>query len=173
MWQNYNFAGTIDWAVDLQAFSGDDMEHIPDRPKFDKGCVSGEQDTINTASLCALACSFGFCPETLCTCTEHGDLIDLPKAQSNGNIEAWIPSDVDLSRLCKFACKYGYCPEDVCYPRVVDEVVDENNYPNAPSDEEWDSRPSRDKYFRGTCELYKGISNDDRSIAQCKIFCNA
>ena len=42
MWQNYNFAGTIDWAVDLQAFSGDDMEHIPDRPKFDKGCVSGE-----------------------------------------------------------------------------------------------------------------------------------
>jgi hypothetical protein len=168
-WQNYNFAGTIDWAVDLQAFSDDDKNHIPDRPKSGQGCVSGEDDTLNTSDLCAFACAYGFCPETLCTCTHQGDLEDLPEVKFDGEIEAWLPSDVDINRLCKFGCKYGYCPDDVCIPPVIDEEVDEDNN---PSNTDWDTLYTRDKMQIGKCLLWKGITQNDQSTEECKTYCS-
>lgn len=172
MWKKFNFAGTIDWAVDLQTFSNEDKSHIPDRPKSGKGCITGRDDTINTSELCAFTCSYGFCPETLCTCTEQGDLQDLPEVQFSGEIEGWLSTDVDLERLCKFGCKYGYCPGEVCVPPVVDEEVDENDNPAVPSDAELDALPSRDKINIGKCLLYKGMSEDDHSIEDCKSYCS-
>lgn len=168
-WQNYNFAGTIDWAVDLQAFSDEDKSHIPDRPKSGMGCVSGSDDTVNTLELCEFACAYGFCPETLCTCTEQGDLQDLPRVVFDGEIESWLPTDVDINRLCKFSCKYGYCPQDVCVPPVIDEEVDEDDN---PSNSDWDKLYTRDKMQKGKCMLWKGISENDHSAEECKAYCS-
>jgi hypothetical protein len=167
-WQNYNFAGTIDWALDLQAFSDEDKTHIPDRPEDGQGCISGEDDTLNTADLCAFSCTFGFCPETLCTCVTQGDLQDLPAVKFNGEIEAWLPNDVEINRLCTFACKYGYCPSNVCIPPVIDEVVNEDNNTLAS---DLDNLPTRDKMQQGKCVLWKGITENDQSVKECKSYC--
>jgi hypothetical protein len=113
-WKGWNFAGTVDWAVDLQSFTADDMDAPPGRPQSGEGCVSGEDDSVNTADLCEFSCGLGFCPESLCTCVTTGQLRDLPHEKPGTNVIAWDEHDVDLNRLCKFACKYGYCPDDVC-----------------------------------------------------------
>jgi hypothetical protein len=166
-WQNYNFAGTIDWAVDLQTFSNEDKTNI-DRPKNGQGCVSGEDITLNTADLCVFSCGYGFCPESLCTCTEKGDLEDLPEAKFDGDIDAWLPNDVDITRLCTFGCKYGYCPEDVCIPPVIDEVVAEDN---TTVGSDFDNLYTRDKMQKGKCLLWKGITENDQSVQECKTYC--
>jgi hypothetical protein len=165
-WKSFNFAGTIDWAVDLQAFSEDDRNHI-ERPESGQGCRSGEDDTTNTLDLCEFACRFGFCPETLCTCTERGELHDLPGTTFDNEVEAWMVSDVDLNRLCKFSCKYGYCPEQVCVPPVIDQEFDENEMPVASGS----GAPTKESLHRGKCTLWKGITENDISVEECKTFC--
>ncbi|KAH8692466.1 glycoside hydrolase family 18 protein [Phaeosphaeriaceae sp. PMI808] len=164
-WKNFNFAGTIDWAVDLQSFSDEDRNHIPDRSKSGKGCVSGEDNTLNTHDLCEFSCRYGFCPETVCTCTEQGDLHELPEVKFNGEIEAWVPSDVDINRLCKFTCKYGHCPDNVCVPPVIDEEIDQNNTPVSSG------APTKRSIYEGSCTIWKGISEFDISTEDCKKFC--
>lgn len=119
-WKALNFAGTIDWAVDLQSFTHDDMNLAPDRPKSGEACVLGRERTLNSAQLCAFSCELGFCPDTLCICRERGELNPLPPVKSNQSFVAIDALDVDMNRLCKFACKYGYCPSDVCEPEPVD-----------------------------------------------------
>jgi hypothetical protein len=165
-WKNFNFAGTIDWAVDLQAFSEEDKNHI-DRPESGHGCRSGEDNTANTLDLCEFACRFGFCPETLCTCTERGNMYDLPTGTFDGEVEAWMVADIDLNRLCKFSCKYGYCPEEVCAPPVIDEEVDEDEMPVASDS----GIPTRDSNSRGSCTLWKGLTENDIRVEECKSFC--
>jgi hypothetical protein len=166
-WKNLNFAGTIDWAVDLQAFSEKEWNNIPDRPESGQGCTSGEDNTVNTLDLCEFACTFGFCPETLCTCTERGDLNELPANPSDLEVEGWMAADVELNRLCKFTCKYGYCPEQVCAPSVVDEKVDDNNMPVASES----GAPTKESLHRAKCTLWKGITQNDISVEECKNFC--
>lgn len=108
-WKDLNFAGSIDWAVDLQSFTSDDFDTAPDRPDTDLGdaCVSGEDNGANSGNLCEFSCSLGFCPESLCTCTETGPLESLPQEKTGVDVVAWDEFDVDLNRLCKFACKCG------------------------------------------------------------------
>lgn len=101
-WKNSNFAGTIDWAVDLQSFSNADME-LPERCSSGQGCISGLDLTLNTWDLCEFTCTYGFCPETLCKCRMQGDLNELPHDLGEADVEAWSPVDVDMTRLCKFA----------------------------------------------------------------------
>ncbi|EHK96459.1 putative Killer toxin subunits alpha/beta [Glarea lozoyensis 74030] len=51
-WKGLNFAGSIDWAVDLQSFTADDMAIPPDRPTDgEEGCVEGEDMTTNSGDL--------------------------------------------------------------------------------------------------------------------------
>jgi hypothetical protein len=166
-WKNLNFAGTIDWAVDLQAFSNADME-IPERPSSGKGCISGLDLTLNTWDLCEFTCKYGFCPETLCECRAQGDLLTLPRDQGEADIEAWSPADVEITRLCKFACKYGYCPDDVCPAVVNDDEVDDSGA--IIEQTEGNSFTKRDKNAKA-CTKWKGLSQYDNSLAECKKVC--
>lgn len=122
LWKALNFAGTIDWAVDLQEFRDEDKDEPPDRPEEGEGCVSGRYDTVNSADLCQFACAYGFCPASLCTCLEYATLKPYPAEVPNINVRAWSESDVNLNRLCKFSCKYGFCPGEEC--EVIEPEVD-------------------------------------------------
>lgn len=114
-WKSLNFAGSIDWAVDLQSFTADDMATSPDRPSSgEQGCRKGEDDGVDSGDLCQASCALGFCPESLCTCTVFGTLRPLPAEKPGVDMVAWDEFNVDLNRLCKFACKYGYCPGEIC-----------------------------------------------------------
>jgi hypothetical protein len=122
-WRGLNFAGTIDWAVDLQAFGEDDKGVPADRPSSGVGCVSGEDLSLNTAELCEFSCALGFCPEPLCECTTVDTLVPLPAENKQIDVTkiiAWDEDDVVVHRLCRFACKYGYCPDTVCTTPAVD-----------------------------------------------------
>ncbi|KAH8898727.1 hypothetical protein GQ53DRAFT_836793 [Thozetella sp. PMI_491] len=124
-WKDSNFAGSIEWALDLQAFASDDMDALPDRgPAGEEGCISGRDISVNSAGLCEFSCYYGYCPESLCACTAAGPMEALPVELSSVEVIAWDELDVDLNSLCKFGCKYGYCPEEVCTNPVVDEDDD-------------------------------------------------
>ncbi|KAI8409045.1 hypothetical protein FOFC_11997 [Fusarium oxysporum] len=69
VWKNLNFAGSIDWAVDLQEFTTDDFNASPDRPDSGDACIAGNDNTIDSADLCFFSCNYGFCPESLYVCT--------------------------------------------------------------------------------------------------------
>lgn len=122
-WQGLNFAGTIDWVLDLQNFGADDMDIPPDMPTdaSGNGCTLGKDLTVDTGDLCEFACNWGFCPETLCACVSRGPLVTLPPAQPDANIVALDEFNVDMNRLCKFACKYGYCPGEICVTQQAEE----------------------------------------------------
>ncbi|KAF4508203.1 hypothetical protein G6O67_004613 [Ophiocordyceps sinensis] len=127
-WSKLNFAGTIDWALDLQEFTADDYDAPPpDRPKSGLGCIQGDERTVNTGDLCAFSCSHGFCPESLCQCLETGPIQDLPPEESGVKMNAFDAFDVDLNRLCSFACKYGHCPDEICKPEVGDSDSDDSD----------------------------------------------
>jgi len=164
-WKNFNFAGTIDWAVDLQAFSDEDRNFIPDRPKNGQGCIAGSDISLDSWDLCEFTCSLGFCPETVCQCLEHGELPEFPAVKFDGEVEAFMPSDVDLNRLCKFSCKYGHCPEEVCLPPVEDEEVDEEENPINSG------IPTRESNNKNRCMLWKGLSEFDIGTEECKVSC--
>jgi hypothetical protein len=134
-WKSLNFAGSIDWAVDLQAFTADDMNLPPDRPQSGEGCVLGSDDDANTGDLCAFSCYLGFCPESLCTCHETDELNDLPPAKTTGDVDviAYDKSNVDMTRLCKFACKYDYCPIEICIPPSHDEEDEDYDEESSPT----------------------------------------
>lgn len=168
-WKDLNFAGTIDWAVDLQSFTSDDFDALPERPRSGEGCVSGEDDTVNTGDLCEFSCGLGFCPESLCTCSETGELDSLP-AEVQVNIMAIDQFDVDLNRLCKFACKYGYCPNDICVsvpnkeedkegPILLGEGENFFNY----TDARWQNAHH--------CLIYRDTRLRQASMAQCEPIC--
>lgn len=127
-WKSLNFAGTIDWAVDLQSFTLDEIETSSNRPSSGTGCISGGDDSVNSGDLCDFSCTYAFCPESLCTCFSTGSMKTLPiEKPENNNAIAWDEFDVDLNRLCNFACKYGHCPDNIC------------STPSADSDETSDS----------------------------------
>ena len=130
-WKSMNFAGTIDWSVDLQAFTAGDMNTPPDRPTSGIGCTSGRDNSVNTGDLCELSCNFGCCPESLCSFTETGTM-DLLPPEKEANVVAWDEFDVDANRLCKFACKYGFCPQEVC---TIPETVEWDDVDDTSVDE--------------------------------------
>ncbi|GAB1317774.1 chitinase [Madurella fahalii] len=164
-----NFAGSVDWAVDLQSFAEDDKGAPVTRPESGVGCVAGEDLTTNTDDLCYFTCRLGFCPESLCECTAVDVLEPLPAENTKinvTNIIAWDEDDVDIHRLCRFACKYGYCPDTVCTMRPVsrdDGVVTSDQ----SSVDMYDVRNGN----QAKCILSDDTRNWHVSTAHCKRFC--
>ncbi|PQE29040.1 glycoside hydrolase family 18 protein [Rutstroemia sp. NJR-2017a BBW] len=166
-WKTLNFAGSIDWALDLQAFTTDDMAKPPDRPsEGERGCVLGEDLTVNSGDLCDFSCNLGFCPESLCVCTYTDIVYPLPAENSTTGIIAWDEDDVDLNRLCLFACKYGYCPEEVCTTVPEDDVAGTND--DDPFAVDADAVRQANEEF---CSIFKDHSLRDKSTAQCYNVC--
>ncbi|KAI6086086.1 glycoside hydrolase family 18 protein [Hypoxylon rubiginosum] len=171
-WKDLNFAGSIDWAVDLQAFGADDLNAAPDRPETgEEGCISGEDKTVNTGDLCEFACNYGFCPESLCACNIQGPVVQLP-SEVAGDIIAWDELDVDLNRLCKFACKHGYCPPDICTTPVVDSdqdgIVEVGPDPDNPN---WYDTEAARRANLENCMIFQDPKYRDASVEQCRPFC--
>jgi hypothetical protein len=50
---------------------------------------------------------------------------------------------------------------------VIDKEVDEDEMPVASEG----GPPTRDSNFRGKCTLWKGITENDISVEECKTFC--
>jgi hypothetical protein len=172
-WKGWNFAGTIDWALDLQSFTADDMA-LPDRPQSGQGCVYGVDDGVNSGDLCDFARTYGFCPDSLCTCIDTDDLPPLPsEVPVNGSAIAWDEFDVDLNRLCVFACKYNYCPGDICTIIPNDNSTDDDltgtiDDPNDPNYFNY-SLANLDNYSK--CPIYNDPTMHDESVAPCHIVC--
>ncbi|PGG99158.1 hypothetical protein GX51_06417 [Blastomyces parvus] len=158
-WESKNFAGTIDWTLDLQSFTAYEMNTLPKRPASRKGCISGEDNSINSGDLCEFSCRYGFCPEYLCTCTATGGLPDLPEDKGI-NAMAWDEKDVELNRLCKFSCKYGECPEDICERPNSDDEVDIPDE-QVPNEKEDSPKPGNSH----GCIIFKGPG--DNEAEQC------
>ncbi|KAK2616534.1 hypothetical protein QQS21_000577 [Conoideocrella luteorostrata] len=166
-WKKLNFAGSIDWAVDLQSFTAEDWDIPPERSDSGVGCVEGRDMTTNTGDLCEFACGYGFCPRTLCDCVQSGKLPPLPKEVPDVNIVAIDVLDVDLNRLCKFSCKYGFCPPDLCVPPEpeddgVVQIGEQDSYFNY-TDARWEAAHH--------CLFYKGAKFSDSAV-QCEPVCH-
>lgn len=173
-WKDLYFAGSIDWAVDLQQFTTDDFNAPADRPIIGKGCIEGVDKTVDSGELCEFTCELGFCPESLCTCTEEGTLKPLLMEIKGLNVVAYDATDAELTRLCKFACKYGVCPDDICVdanPRSEETrdpddpvTIDDPNYVNPR-----DIHEAND----AKCFIFKEPGHHDLSVAPCEWQCKA
>ncbi|KAI9163903.1 Killer toxin subunits alpha/beta [Paramyrothecium foliicola] len=109
-WRKLNFAGSIDWAVDLQRFGAEDFNAPLDLPgQGEEGCVIGIDRGVDSGDLC----NYGYCPPPLCECIVLGEVERLPHGVET-NMRAWDDQNLELNKLCKFACKYGRCPKEVC-----------------------------------------------------------
>lgn len=166
-WKKMNFAGTIDWAVDLQSFGDDDLNSAAERPKSGNGCRLGRDISLDTWDLCEFSCHYGFCPETLCTCRSTGPLRDLPPEKNVDLVVAFDESNVEANRLCKFACKYGYCPPEIC--TTIDLPEEEVEGPYSDADLYRISEIRQQNWER--CLLYKDPQFRDLSVQQCKEVC--
>ncbi|KAK3986114.1 hypothetical protein QBC44DRAFT_373421 [Cladorrhinum sp. PSN332] len=189
-WMHLNFAGTIDWAVDLQRFGQEDMDRdsggvggggggTSDGSSGDPtNCVAGTDRTVDSGDLCEFTCDYGFCPDTLCMCQETdgpGEREELPQEVAGDGwktVTSWDDSDVELTRLCRFSCRYGHCPEDICTqpPREDDgnqddtdmiTVDDLNEYYNY-EDVRWQAQEN--------CVIIDS-SNPNRVDNSCEKFC--
>lgn len=172
-WQRLNFAGSIDWAVDLQAFGQDDMSVPADPPPAgEQGCVAGESPDLNADSLCRFSCNFGFCPEPICECTLMGPVRELPRVVATSEFVAWDEFDMELQRLCKFACKYGFCPQSTCGALVVDEWDDGSvdSTQSGGSGGLWDKEKNYNEN-RWQCQIFKAGDKRDDSVQQCYQVC--
>ncbi|OAA42196.1 glycoside hydrolase family 18 protein [Metarhizium rileyi] len=165
-WRKLRFAGTIDWAVDLQRFSEDELANT-DRPKSGEGCISGHDITPETAEMCEFACEHGFCPPSVCICDKKGKLKQLPAENKDVRGSAWDSFRLDMNRLCAFSCKYDKCPQDVC-----SDGLDQQD-----EEEEKGAREARPgslsayevkKFNYGFCHLFENGGNAQTSINQCR-----
>lgn len=106
-WKTLNFAGSIDWALDLQAFTTDDMATPPKIPaKGEEGCVAGEDKSVNSGDLCEFSCSLGFCPESLCTCT-YTDIVNPLPNQKDATDVMYVQNCRPLfSASCNYSSQY-------------------------------------------------------------------
>ncbi|KAJ4021153.1 hypothetical protein NW752_004160 [Fusarium irregulare] len=176
IWTDFNFAGTIDWAVDLQRFGNEDFNAPPSIPESGYGCIRGDDMLDDSLDFCYFTCKYGFCPESICSCQEEGKLRKLPKVKNKDEVSADDPFNVDLNRLCKFACKYGYCPSEVCKRKSsnsgsVDVDVDETNgVITVPPDYDEDSVKTRDENDR-MCYIYRVPNDREEGLESCKRQC--
>lgn len=164
-WKNLNFAGTIDWATDLKAFSDLDMNTIPDTAGDSNSCNSGGDLTVDSGDLCEYTCSYGFCPDSLCYCEEQGPSDNLPAVVSTAEYIAWDDFNVDLNRLCKFACKYGYCPDNICTQPVIDQDMPES------SDDSNNTEGNAEQANADGCVIYTLPSLRQQPLWDCQKYC--
>ncbi|KAJ8121377.1 hypothetical protein ONZ43_g2151 [Nemania bipapillata] len=68
-WKTLNFAGSIDWAVDLQAFGRDDFDgpvvRLPSEVSGEN--IAWDELDVDLNRLCKFACQYGYCPQDICT----------------------------------------------------------------------------------------------------------
>ncbi|KAM0329996.1 hypothetical protein ACHAQA_004165 [Verticillium albo-atrum] len=116
MWTQFTFAGTIDWAVDLQEFTELDANAPFDRDEDIDGkmCNAGDSFDDDTGDICEFTCLFGYCPEPVCNCLSRGTPAPLPPKQGTTDIVGINEFDHDMNRLCKFSCQFGHCPPEIC-----------------------------------------------------------
>ncbi|KAK4447349.1 hypothetical protein QBC34DRAFT_355211 [Podospora aff. communis PSN243] len=184
-WKKLNFAGSIDWAVDLQSFSLlDRNKALEPPPKGTEGCNYGMDYDVETVEMCEFACKYGVCPEPLCDCRGEGIPLPLP-AVKNHNVEDIYALDhfnVDKTRLCKFACKYGYCPDRGCYKLEKDDPdssfqpgsgggIDDVYFdPYDPKDFHLNKHAVRELNNK-RCTIYEGFQYRERTMEKCKNVC--
>jgi hypothetical protein len=168
-WRKRNFAGSIDWAVDLQSFTADEYsDDSLERPKGDTGCVWGDDLGLDSGSLCAFSCMYGFCPEALCECLAEDEMETLPPKLTGLDIVAYDQSNIDLNRLCKWACQYGYCPDDICI-KTIQKV---ENGPVEVGDEEGAYNSTEATLQnQARCMIWKDGSNRENEMQACKKVC--
>ena len=167
-WKGLNFGGSVDWAVDLQALTAEDMT-TPERPASGQGSVSRGDVGVNSGNLCEFTCALGFCPEALCICLETGPWTPLPDEKDESNIIAWDNADVELNRLCKFACKYGYCPRDVCTTiPTYDDVITTETDPTTIGGYDYEAARRENS---NKCFIYKDKDSGGRNAEQCYAPC--
>ncbi|KAK0648397.1 hypothetical protein B0T16DRAFT_370797 [Cercophora newfieldiana] len=181
-WKKLNFAGSIDWAVDLQKFSKLDQSKELKPPKDGVGCILGRDHDVETVEMCQFACWYGVCPEPLCECLLEGELDPLPPVKNNDveDIVALDNFNVDKNRLCKFACKYGYCPEDGC-TKLEKEDAESTWAPGGGKDDAYFDKYDPADYHlnayevRGAnnkkCTIYEHGMYRDRTMAKCEAIC--
>lgn len=166
-WKGLNFAGTIDWAVDLQVFGDEDLNNIePIVGRDGDVCVVGEDLSVDSGDLCEFSCALGFCPVPLCHCRWRGDKPKLPKAHDVKGIIAWDEFDAGLGRLCRFACKYGFCPTEICGTPVYDDEDEDGDSIEVG----YDYRGARERNA-GKCLIYKS-GKSQVGLQQCQNFCH-
>lgn len=171
-WKGLNFAGSVDWAVDLQQFTSDDWSSIPEVPQSGEVCIYGEDTTLSSGTLCQFTCEFGFCPATLCECLATGEPKPLPEPYKTIIPRAKDRFDVELNRLCKFACSYGYCPLDICIS--TSGTQDGGGVHEGPVTVDPDTYEDRDdihKANRMKCYVYQDFHYRDDMVAMCKVAC--
>lgn len=168
-WRSLNFAGTVDWAVDLQTFTADDYD-VPKRPLNGQGCVEGQDDAQDTLGLCEFACKYGFCPEPLCYCTQVGQMIPLPKTtrENVDDIGAADEFNLEYNRLCRFACQYGICPQDACIDKGEGKEKSEVQ-PPAPIPTEYYNRREETEDLR--CQIFKDTRHAHITYKRCEHAC--
>ncbi|QPH01779.1 hypothetical protein C2857_005982 [Epichloe festucae Fl1] len=169
-WKGLNFAGTIDWAVDLQEFTNDDFRDIKDDKETNEDgevCVGGEDVTADSGDLCEFTCELGFCPSSLCECISWGQPQPRPKEDPTSDAVANDVFNVELNHLCKFSCKHGFCPENVCQATPPDWSIEES----PPPDDyhfDYDNALWQNKAH---CIIYKDPDAMDEARTQCKKYC--
>ncbi len=77
-------------------------------------CVSGTSTSdLNMSGLCSFACNFGYCPESVCTCTAYGAQLPEPAVTGAAGYPA-VGLGCGYYGLCQFTCSHGYCPPGAC-----------------------------------------------------------
>lgn len=83
------------------------------------GYPAAGRDT-NWSGLCAVACSYGYCPSKFCGMTKLPDIISTvspftPKSCTSGKANTGLAVDQSaLAKICEFGCRHGYCPSHSC-----------------------------------------------------------
>lgn len=170
MWEEMNFAGSIDWAVDLQEFSKLDVNAPFEREEDENGevCTYGTSFNDDAADLCEFTCSFGYCPEPVCQCRARGPPRPLPRKQGADNVVSIDDFNFDMNRLCKFACQHGHCPPAVCTTPAFGPPTEVEEVGQGP-EPDWDTI----NYYKDTttgnsrsCWVYEDPQYNDLSICQ-------
>ncbi|KAF5606321.1 glycoside hydrolase family 18 [Fusarium subglutinans] len=140
-WKGLNFAGSIDWAVDLQKFTSVDFDAPVKRPDSGEGCIQGEDKTDNTGSLCT------------------GTLKKLPSEDKSKKATAYDEEDADLNRLCRPNDEEADGGDD------EDDGLSWNEQPNAfnYTDAKWQNAHK--------CYIYKDTTKGEDSLNPCKSVC--
>jgi hypothetical protein len=75
-------------------------------------CTAGT-GSGNYLGLCAFSCQYGYCPESVCTCTSTGTPAEAPASTGVKGVPLLEEGESYLG-LCSFSCDHGYCPETAC-----------------------------------------------------------
>lgn len=155
LYQDLNFGGTTDWAVDLQGTAGTITGQCKSLDQTDTGfptcvplnpntgCIAGTAGNVSSEYevLCEFSCQYDYCPEPFCTCTQNGTLLEQP-TKTTGSFCPVSTLDSSYQPLCSFDCGLGYCPDAYCVTSSDEEICINDPYTGAIFVEELNSDSS-------------------------------